>query len=56
MSNQDYQAIMLSYQADVEENQAKIVDEAGQDANCDAWLDKEFIIEMDAVLEKFREE
>ncbi|KAL8088686.1 hypothetical protein AgCh_038456 [Apium graveolens] len=55
ISNQDYQAIMLTYQADVEENQAKIVDEAGQDANCDVWLDMDFTIEMDALLAKFRE-
>ncbi|XP_074342225.1 secreted RxLR effector protein 161-like [Apium graveolens] len=41
---------------DVEASQAKIVDEAGQVVNCDAWVDKEFSIEMDAVLAKFREE
>ncbi|XP_074347146.1 uncharacterized protein LOC141685975 [Apium graveolens] len=49
-------AIMPSYQIDVKEQQAKIIDKVDQDANCDAWLDKEFTIKMDVVLAKFREE
>ncbi|KAL8154574.1 hypothetical protein AgCh_000082 [Apium graveolens] len=36
MSNQDYQAILLSYQIDVEEQQQKIINEAEQDGNLDA--------------------
>ncbi|KAL8124052.1 hypothetical protein AgCh_011891 [Apium graveolens] len=36
MSNQDYQAVLLSYKTDVEDQHQKIVNEAEQDGNVDA--------------------
>ncbi|KAL8131777.1 hypothetical protein AgCh_007632 [Apium graveolens] len=56
MSNQDYQAIMISYQTDVQEQQDKIVIEGEQDGNCDAWLNKDYNLEMEGVLAKFRKD
>ena len=54
MSNREYQAILLSYKEDVEEQQEKIVDEA--DGNMDAWFCKDFTTTMEEALAKFREE
>ena len=54
MSNADYQAILLSFNEDVEQQNEKIVDEAEEDGNVDAWLSKDFVLEMDEVLAKFR--
>ena len=56
MSNQDYQAIMLAYNEEVEEQKDKIVNDAEQDGNVDAWLSEDFALEMNQVLARFREE
>ena len=56
ISNQDYQAILLGYRADVEANQEKIVDEAEQHGNVDYWLSSDFKITMTEALADFRQE
>ncbi|KAL8120267.1 hypothetical protein AgCh_017429 [Apium graveolens] len=56
MSNQDYQAIMLAYNEEIEEQKEKIVNDAEPDGNVDAWLSDEFSLEMNQVLARFREE
>ena len=56
MSNHDYQTILLTYNEDVEKQKQKIVNEAEQDGNVDAWLSKDFNLEMDQVLARFRDE
>ena len=56
MSNQDYQAIMLAYNEEVEEQKEKIVNDAEPDGNMDAWLSEDFALEMNQVLARFREE
>ncbi|XP_074342728.1 benzyl alcohol O-benzoyltransferase-like [Apium graveolens] len=54
--NQDYQAILLTYNEEVEKLNEKIVNDAEQDGNVDAWLSKDFVLEMDQVLARFRDE
>ena len=54
MSNQDYQAIMLTYNEEVEKQKEKIVNDVEQDGNMDAWLSQDFVLEMDEVLARFR--
>ena len=56
MSNQDYQAIMLTYNEDVKKQKEKIVNAEEHDGNVDAWLSKDFVLEMDQVLARFRDE
>ena len=56
MSNQDYQAIMLAYNKEVEEQKEKIVNDAEPDGNVDAWLADDFALKMNQVLARFREE
>ena len=56
MSNQDYQAIMLTYNEDVERQKEKIVNEEEEDGNVDAWLNDDFVLEMNEVLARFRKE
>ena len=56
MSNQDYQAIMLSFNEDVEMQKEKIVNEEEEDGNVDAWLTDDYVLEMDEVLARFRRE
>ena len=53
MSNQDYQAIMLAFNEDVEKQKEKIVDDEEEDGNVDAWLNDEYVLEMDEVLARF---
>ncbi|KAL8089123.1 hypothetical protein AgCh_038776 [Apium graveolens] len=53
-----YKTIRLSccpIKKDVEKQQKKIVNDPEQDGNVDTWLDKDFSLEMDEVLARFRE-
>ncbi|KAL8091618.1 hypothetical protein AgCh_034031 [Apium graveolens] len=56
MGNQDYQAILLCFNEEVEQQKEKIVDEAEEDVNVDAWLSGDHVAEMDEVLARFRRE
>ncbi|KAL1824142.1 hypothetical protein ACET3Z_010920 [Daucus carota] len=56
MENQDYQAILLCYNEEVENQKQKIVDEAEEEGNVDAWLSEQHVPEMKEVLARFRRE
>ncbi|KAL8105545.1 hypothetical protein AgCh_029364 [Apium graveolens] len=56
MGNQEYQAILLCFNEEVEQQKEKIVDEAEEDGNVDAWLSDDHVAGMDEVLARFRRE
>ncbi|KAK1389973.1 hypothetical protein POM88_018151 [Heracleum sosnowskyi] len=56
LPNSDYEAILLSHKEDFEAQQAKIVDEAQQDGNVDAWVDGKRTVKLKEALAFLRED
>lgn len=52
----DYQAILLEHKKDMETQRAKIVNEAEEEGNVDAWLDVEYFLELKEAISKIRPE
>ncbi|KAK1356458.1 hypothetical protein POM88_049714 [Heracleum sosnowskyi] len=56
LPNSDYEAILLTHKEDVEAQQDKIVDEAQQAGNVDAWLDGKRTVKLKEALAFIRED
>ncbi|KAK1394320.1 hypothetical protein POM88_013376 [Heracleum sosnowskyi] len=56
LPNSDYEAILLTHKEDVEAQQDKIVDEAQQAGNVDAWLDGKRTFKLKETLSFLRED
>ena len=56
LSNEDYQAILLAHNEDVQKSRAKNAEEAFQEGNTDEWLDAEAEFSFKDVLRDIRQE